>query len=169
MTRPDIADAVNRMPKNIAVAGLIKKLPSEIRDDENVLEIANGTYSDKPALLVLTDKRILFVGKWMFETKSEDFPLARVSSVELKSGMMMSEIVIYTSNQEARIKHLTKPEAKSFVEKARTAVAAGGAPTAAPAASDPADQLVKLKALHDAGILNAAEYEQKRQELIARL
>lgn len=171
MSRPDIDDAVSRMPKNFAVNGLIKKLPDEIRDDETVIEVANGTYSDKPALLVLTSKRILFVGKWMFQKHTEDFPLSRISSVELKSGMLMSEIIIYASNQEAKIKHLAKPEAKQFADKARELIAAGDSPpaSAAPAVDGPAEQLLKLKQLHDAGVLSDAEYEQKRQALVSLL
>jgi hypothetical protein len=169
MTRPDIDDAVKRMPKNFAVKGLVKKLPDEIRDDETVIAIASGTYDDKPALVVLTSARILFIGKWAFQSKSEDFPIGRVSSVELKTGVLMSDVVIYTSNQEARIKHLVNEEAKRFVAQAREAISTHSQPAPVSATADPAEQLLKLKQLLDAGIISGDEYETKRQQLLAQI
>lgn len=168
MSRPDIDAAIEALPSKFSVRKLLAKLPETVRDDETVLGLASGTYSDKPALMVLTDQRIIFIGRWAFQTQSEDFPISRISSVEVKNGVALAEIKICASNQEAKISGLARAEAKAIAEKARELISAPSVPPSQ-TGGDAADQLLKLKQLHDAGILDSAEYESKRQALVARL
>lgn len=62
----------------------------------------------------------------------------------------------------------TKKQADAF-EAIREAVLAAATAPAAPTSVDVADQLSKLAALHDAGVLTDDEFSAKKTDLLARL
>lgn len=171
--RQDIADAIARMPSKLGAKKELKALPDELWEGETVEVIASGTYSDGVGILVATDRRLLFLFKGLIRSISEDFAYARISSIEYKGGMAFASVIVYVSNQKAEIKNLTKGEAKMIVDLARNRMNNPRPPepvsASVPVVESPADQLLKLKQLHDAGVLTDEQYAEKTAPLIAEL
>ena len=121
--------------------------------------------------------RILFVRETFGSSKIEDFGLDRVSSIEEKSGMMMSELKVFASGNDGHIKSIVKADASAFADAARKQLrqrqmasrsVAPAVPLAAPQPTvDPLEQLKKLGQLQAAGIITAAEFEAKKATLMA--
>ena len=165
--RQDIADAISRMPSKFGAKRELKALPDELGPGETVEIIASGTYSDGVGILVATNRRLLFLFKGLVRSISEDFAYDRISSIEYKGGLALASINVYVSNQKAEIKSLTKPEAKAIVDLTRERMNAPK--TASAPAPSVADQLLKLKELHAAGVLTDEQYAEKSAPLIGQL
>lgn len=135
---------------------------------EHVSYLIGGRYGKSQGILVLTETRLMFVNVGLFSAQTEDFGLDKVSSIEIKSKLLLGDITVYTSNQKATINNVDKFVGAEFVKQARSALGGSKRPVAAPTEGT-ADQLLKLKQLHEAGVLTDAEYETKRATLVAQL
>lgn len=172
-TRPDIASAKSRMRVTFGGGKEIKRLPEHLWDREQVERMTTGSYQGGSGLLVLTDRRLLFLKEGMLSKKSEDFPLDKVSSIQWSSGMMLGTVTVFASGNKAEIKNVNKDDGKDITDLVRARVstskptAAGDAPSAVHV--DPADQLRKLGELRDAGVLTPEEFEAKKADLLARM
>lgn len=169
--RPDIEAALARMGSKFGAKRELKALPDELLENETVHHIVSGEYSGGLGILVATDRRLLFVFRGIMKQITEDFGYNRISSIEYNGGMLLGGIKVYVSNQKAEIKNLQKTEAKRIVDDVRAFMnkpaEANNAP--APAPSSVHDELMKLKKLHEAGILDDATYEAKSKPLIEQL
>lgn len=175
--RTDIAAAVG----GIATLGgkrEIEALHTYLYDGEHVSAAAVGTYANGGGLLVLTSERLLFVLHGHVKRAQEDFPLARIASVEWKSGLMTGEITIKASGANAVIKGVQKKDGQRLVDAARTAVRETTASHVVPAPSsaagagadgDPRTVLRELQAWHTEGLITDEEYAAKRAEVLARV
>lgn len=169
--RADIAAARDRLkgPK-IGAGRELRKLVDHLAPDEEVRAVAPGSFGGGTGLLVLTDRRILFVLETIMKRMMEDFPLRAISSVTTKSGIVNATVSIMTGGARAEITAVYKEDAKAFVDLARDAVATyGAAPAAAapaPAAST-ADELAKLAGLRTQGILTDEEFAAAKARLLA--
>ncbi|ONI63302.1 hypothetical protein CSIV_14170 [Microbacterium sp. CSI-V] len=153
------------MPASGFVRRDLNHLETHLADGETVDRIVSGTYDNANGILVLTDRRLLFLNHGILSQRSEDFPLEKISSVQFKGGMMLGEVTIYTSNQQATIKNVAKPLGKTFTDAVRSR---GSAPRAA-APPDHAQQLAQLAELRTAGVLTEDEFAAKKAEILARM
>lgn len=167
--RPDIEAAIARMGTKFGSKREIKALPDELHENETVNHIVVGEYSGGQGILVATDRRLLFIFRGIMKQITEDFGYDRISSIEYKGGMMLASIKVYVSNQKAEIGNLQKAEAKRIVDDVRTRMNQPTHATPAEPAPSVADELLKLKQLHDAGVLDDATYEAKRGPLVDKL
>ncbi|MDQ3162741.1 MAG: PH domain-containing protein [Actinomycetota bacterium] len=127
--------------------------------------------------IVTTDRRIMFVEQGMIRSNLEDFPYDKVSSVKSETGMRSGKLTIFTSGNKAELKDIhPKARVTEIGDYVRARISAGSSnkqsePTAAPAAppDGPMEQLKKLGELRDAGVLNEAEFEAKKTELLSRM
>lgn len=149
-----------------AVAKELRKLPALLDDRESVVNLAQGTYDKHAGLVVVTDRRVMFVEEGlMFRSRLEDFPYDRIGSVQTENGFLHGKLTIFASGNKAAIeKVLPKERAKEVGDYVRARVCGGAVPS-----GDVLDQLKKLGELRDAGILTPAEFEAKRGDLAARL
>jgi PH (Pleckstrin Homology) domain-containing protein/putative oligomerization/nucleic acid binding protein len=136
--------------------------------------MAGGTYGPGIGLVVLTDRRLLFVKDGMTRQVTEDFPLDKVSSVQWSAGLAVGTLTIFASGNKAEIRSMNKKDGKQVADAARDRLnnkaPQPAAPTAPPAGgTDVYEQLRKLGELHDAGILTPDEFNTKKQELLNRL
>ena len=86
---------------------------------------------------------------------------------------MGHQVKFFASGNEVRLKWIDKnSDVPAFVETVRKEMKASKTAPAAPAnggSTDVADQIRKLAALRDDGLLTDEEYESKRAELLARI
>lgn len=117
--RPDIEAAKAQMPKHLGSGREIKKLAEHLWEGETVERMVGGTYGRGTGLVVLTDRRVLFLIHGVMSQQTEDFPIDRISSIQWSSGMMMGTITIYVSGNKAEIKNVDKNAGKTLVETVR--------------------------------------------------
>ena len=84
--RPDIAAAKERMRVKFGGGREIKRLTEHLWEGETVDQMTTGAYGKGTGLVVLTDRRLLFVQDGVMSKTSEDFPMDKVSSVQWSSG-----------------------------------------------------------------------------------
>jgi hypothetical protein len=181
--RPDIEAAMAKMSHKMGSKREIKRLPEHLWPDEKVALMASGLYGPGTGVLVLTDRRLLFVKDGMMSKVTEDFPLDKVSSVQWQTGMMLGTLTIFASGNKAEIKNVQKPDGKAIADAVRGRLAGSSAPAqpqpvidvppaAAPQSAttpDAHERLRKLADLHRDGIITDEEFNAKRQLLIDEL
>ncbi len=172
--RPDVAAAKHKMRVKLGGGREIKRLTEHLWEGENVDAMTTGTYGKGTGLIVLTDRRLLFVQDGFTSKTSEDLPMDKVSSVQWSSGMVFGTIIIFASGNKSEIKNVNKDDGKEIVDKIRHRLSAPRESAPAPpdpsaSTADPIEQLKRLGELRDAGVVTAEEFEAKKADLLARL
>lgn len=176
--RPDIESAKARMRVKMGGGREIKKLAGYLWEGETVQRMTTGTYGKGTGLVVMTDRRLVFVQDGVMSKSTEDFPYSKISSVSWNSGMMLGTLVVFASGNKAEIKNMNKDDGKEMADALRERLADSPASqTLATSASAPAaasgpdvmEQLKKLGELRDAGVLTPEEFDAKKADLLSRL
>lgn len=150
----------------------IKELPSVLWDGELPMHLVDGRYNKGYGILVATDRRLVFMDKGLFSLKVEDFPYDRILSVEAKTGMVMGQLTIHTAAGKEEIQQVTKERVHPLAEWIRANIREDKTspeppvPVAAPSVSSLADELTKLAALRDQGILTDDEFNTQKARLL---
>jgi Bacterial PH domain/Short C-terminal domain len=156
----------------------LKKLDEYLWPDETVSRMATGTYAQKNGLLVLTDRRLIFLYHGWTGRRNEDFPLDTLTSVSSSSGLALGSVTVFSGGAKAEIKNVNKADAKALVDEMRNRLATRGAqhatspqlPTSSPQPqADVLAQLKQLGELRDAGVLTDDEFAAKKAELLSRI
>ena len=106
--RTDIEAAKQKMRTKVGSGREIKKLTSYLWDNETVNLMAGGTYGAGTGLVVLTDRRLLFLKEGVLSRTTEDFPMEKISSVQWSSGMLNGTLTVFASGNKAEIKAMNK-------------------------------------------------------------
>lgn len=165
-------------PRSLARLPFPPNLLGLLYEQELVVNLARGSYDGKQGLVVVTDRRVLFLSEGIGRHKLEDFPYDKVTSVQSEKGMVNGGLKIFASGNAAVIENMYPKErapeigdyVRSQLHKAPESVAPV-AESAAPVAptADPMEQIRKLGELRDAGLLTPDEFEQKKRELLERI
>ena len=84
----------------------------------------------------------------------------------------MGCIDIFASGNKAEIKNISKDHVKPFAEYVRARITGTTIHASAPALShvdDPVKKLTQIKEMLDAGLINQAEYDTKKSEILSRM
>ncbi|MDG1842224.1 MAG: PH domain-containing protein [Crocinitomicaceae bacterium] len=141
--------------------------------EESVDHLVQGVYNDSQGVLVSTNTRLIFIDKGLiYGLKVEDFPLDKISSIEYETGLLMSKIKIYTSNNKAIIEEISpKNYARLFSEFVRKKLS-DKTPSQYQndiGKTDVLDQIEKLSKLKEKGILTEEEFNEQKQKLLNKL
>lgn len=170
-----LSAAVERLGKAARIFGRkeVRHLRNILRATEDVFELGQGQYGPKQGVVVLTSERLFFFEKSMMGSESlEEFPLASISSLSVNKKMTGEELKIFASGNQAQISSMMHGQADAMVRAfhaAKTAVSSNrGAttPPDAPAPTDPVEQLERLAALRDKGILTDDEFAAKKADIL---
>lgn len=175
--RPDIEAARNAMPKALGTKREVEHLAEYLWENERVERMVGGTYVNAQGLVVLTDRRVLFIDHGVMSRRSEDFPIEKISSAQWSAGMVLGTATIFASGNKAEIKNIHKEAGKLLVDAIRSRIGSGQdqAPSASAFAaapggqSDVIEQVRKLGELRDAGVLTDEEFASKKADLLSRL
>jgi hypothetical protein len=178
--RPDIQAAKDKMQPRLGAGREMKRLTNHLWEGESVHLMAAGRYGGGTGLVVLTERRLLFVMDGMTRQTIEDFPLDKVSSVQWSSGMVLGTLTIFASGNKADIDQMNKKDGKQIADTVRARLT-GSTPapyppapavqSASPTVNNPDvyEQLRKLGELRDLGVVTPEEFEQKKRELLSRI
>jgi Protein of unknown function (DUF2510) len=75
--RSDIAAAKGKMRVKFGAGREIKRLPEHLWEGETVDQMTTGMYGKGNGLVVLTDRRLLFLHEGLMSKTSEDFPIEK--------------------------------------------------------------------------------------------
>jgi hypothetical protein len=134
--------------------------------------MTSGADGKGTGLVVLTDRRLLFVQHGIMSQTAEDFPRDKVSSIQWSSGMMLGTITAFASGNKAVIKNVDKGDGKEIVDLIRHRLSEQ-APRASAATRGGGEgiyeQLRKLGELQFAGVLTDEEFKRKKADLPGEL
>src|SRR5690349_7190273 len=123
--RDDITQARSLMSSKLGSGREIKRLVEYLWEDERVDRMVSGSYGGGLGLLVLTDRRLLFLKDGITSKTHEDFPIERVTSVQWSSGMATGKVIIFASGNKAEITNVTKKDGKDLTDLVRSRIAPG--------------------------------------------
>lgn len=158
--RTDIAEAKSRMHVRMKGGREIKRLVEHLWQGETVDRMTVAKHGLGKGVIVLTNRRVFFIQQGMLAHKIEDFPIDRVTSVELSSGWATGSLSVSVPGNKAVFVNVNKHDGKDMADLIRSRI--GSAP-------DVMAQLRELGELRDAGVVTPEEFEAKKAELLKRL
>lgn len=126
--------------------------------------------SFKGIFTAVTDKRIVIAIPQFLGDDERHIPYFSVTSVDLDTGLVNRRVSIQTKGQTYHVQAQgpSKDELRDAMRFIREQVEAANRPQQVQATSepDPTDRLMKVKELHDQGLLTDDEFEEKRRALV---
>lgn len=169
-----IAAAKAKMGSTFGAGREIDNLHQHLLAGEVVQRMASGRYEGDLGLVVLTSHRLLVVFHGIMRQRLEDFPLDKISSVQVKTGMLGGEITVHASGNKATIDRVEKATAQAIADAIRARIngissAAPAAPVAAAPAASAMEEMKRLTEMKEAGFVTDAEFSDAKAKLLARL
>lgn len=103
-------------------------LAGHLLQGEEVARIVGGTCGGGIGILVLTDRRVIFLRDGWTGQTFEDFPLEKVSSVQWTAGVMSGTLTIFTSGNKSAVTHMDKDTGKALADDVRATISGPGRP-----------------------------------------
>ncbi|WP_018505533.1 PH domain-containing protein [Parafrankia discariae] len=173
--REDIEHARRKARLRIGRSREVRYLAEHLWAGEHVERLARGSRGREGGLVVLTDRRLLFVSEGRRRRASEEFQLRNVSSVEWAAGLAFGKITVFASGGKAEITNVDRRAGREITDLIlrRLGLAAPVPPAAALSSAaalsgelDLRDRLRRLGELRDAGVLTREEFEGKLARLL---
>jgi hypothetical protein len=126
----------------------------------------------KTHLLVVTDHRVVLWGRGTFQSSLNAFEIRDIQSVELQKSLFGGAAIMFNiGGKDECFANVNKLDAKFMSELIRSKItdcqsATTAGPTSVVANSDPVDQLERLAALHEQGMISAEEFATMKQKLL---
>jgi hypothetical protein len=137
----------------------LRGLRSHLRAEESVAAVGRGAHDGRPAVVALTDRRVLVHARTRAGETLEEVPRAQVEALEADGA---GGLVIRAAGRRLALARMRPGHPEAL------AAAFGPAEPSAEAA-DPIDQLRRLGELRDAGVVTQAEFEAKKAALLDRI
>ena len=100
-------------------------LPQMLMGGEQVLAFTSGLMDGNTWLIVLTDKRIIFLDKGLlYGLEQVSIDLDRVNSIASTTGLMFGEILITDGARQRKIEDVSKHSVRIFTNKVQAAIEA---------------------------------------------
>lgn len=98
----------------------LKALPDLLAAGEQVFAFSSGFMDGKSWLIVLTDKRILFLNKgFLYGLDQSSISLDKINSISGSTGILFGDIVVEDGANKHWIKRVWKGSVAKFIAKAR--------------------------------------------------
>lgn len=142
--------------------GEIKQLPRILWEGEKIEAVAQGWYKAGIALVVATNRRLLLIDKKWLDTKIDDYPYSRITSVEQDSNLWLGKLVIVMPNENITINRIPSKTLQKFCSVITSHIA--NDPTNRPHMSSKLNSLQMLALMLDRGLLTDEQFtaESKR-------
>jgi hypothetical protein len=148
----------------------VQRLAAVLVPEEALVDMATGQSDKQLAVVLVTDRRVFVAkqksGALVQKVIIEEFPLTNVSSVE-SGGGFLGKLSIYASGNSCEMTRMNVQEAQSVAAAIRERMGVSHAAPAQAAAGSVADELKKLAALRDSGVLTDEEFQAQKRRLLA--
>ena len=145
-------------------------LPEVLSDNEQVLAFTSGLMDNNTWLITLTNKRIIFLDKGMIYGLTQvSIDLDKINSVSGQTGLIFGKIMITDGATHRIIENVWKKTVTAFTNKVQKAIEANkNQSNQAPSSSNNTfEQLEKLAAMKEKGILSAEEFDLAKKKILA--
>jgi len=177
-TRADILSAVHQVNVKLSRADwrALAVLQDDLDSVETVLRLAWGYLQtgsfQQSGILVLTDRRVIFIHSGVIQSRQISVPLDTVTAVSVSEGLLQSTIKTTGPQSNVVVNRVNKSDAEDIARELRTILAnrahgATQAPTARDQIGNVADELERLASLRDRGILTDVEFAAQKARLLA--
>jgi hypothetical protein len=148
----------------------LNHVQSILMENEQVLAFTSGLMDAHTWLIVLTDRRILFLHKGMiYGLKQTSIDLAKVNAVTADTKLLFGTIRIEDSARQRTIERVSKKSAIRFTNKTREALDALNKPldySTNNTVESTVSTLEKLLSLKERGVLNEEEFEEQKNRIL---
>lgn len=155
--------------------GLLFRAKQHLESGEELIAFAKGIGKSKSdpngpdgsALMIATDRRVIFYCESVKSTNIEDLRYAAITSVSINNRFVFSDITVISSGTQAVLRDVSREEAMAFAPEVRSRI--GKKDQAQILTMDVAGQISKLAELRDKGVLSEEEFTGKKKALLDRL
>ena len=148
----------------------IAKGIDQVIGDEEIIDATVGMADGKAlwktvkmqCLVVLTPTRVAVSTNGGF--KSEDMLLSKISSIDVKPGVLSSTVTFHASGNDLTVEKMA--DAADFVKNVKHHMSSTDTPMVTANTVDIADQLKKLADLKEQGILTEDEFSAQKTKLL---
>lgn len=162
--REDLVQAAERTAFGRPPDARLVDLLALLTADEAVVQVMEGRSGRVSGLLVLTSRRLLFVGDG--RVPPTVLELTGIQTVESQTRRGMSSFRMTAAGGTLSVDRILGNQADSLADNVRRATAP---PVQSQAAVDPVVQLDELRALYHAGMVDDAEYRIRKQQLFDQI
>ena len=145
-------------------------LPAILMTGEQVLGFTSGLMDGNTWLIVLTDRRIIFLDRGFFYgLKQSVIDLDKVNTVSGQTGLILGSISIQDGASNRTIRNVPKRTVLKFTNKVQEALQARKSTSfgVVPQVNeDLYSKLERLAALQEKGILTAEEFKRQKEKLL---
>lgn len=150
-------------------------LPKVMNDGEKILALTSGFMNGTTWLAVCTDTRVIFLDRGMiFGLRQQQISLDQIHSIDNTAGLVFGAIRIWDGASYIVISMVLKQSIERFVSATKLAMEARKRAHSPAGASPPSasasvvEQLEKLAALKEKGLLTEVEFQQQKQKLLTQ-
>ena len=136
-----------------------------LRVSERVEALGEGRRSGRKLVVVLTDERLFIADKSSRAGAVDDFPLDEVAALRADR----QRLVVEAAGARTEIEDLAPGQADELAARFRELRPPSSEAAAAEEEVDPIVLLERLAALRDKGVIEPAEFEAKKAELLRRI
>jgi hypothetical protein len=102
----------------------VAMLPRLLKAGEQVIDVCHGTTGGRPAVMVVTDRRVLYMQRRrLWGADVESMPLAHVRSAEDHMGVRHATVVIETGGRVFEVGDVDRALAQMFCARLRAQLA----------------------------------------------
>jgi hypothetical protein len=106
----EVAEA--KLKRRWVVTEELEALPGELRDDERLLTMSEANRGFRPGLLVITDRRLLWLYRGATNERWLDFALDEVDSIRRKRGLMEVRLLLEARGEKIELSDIV-PRARA--------------------------------------------------------
>jgi hypothetical protein len=174
-SRSDITSAEERMKARLprAARRALAVLAQDLEPGEDVLRMAlgllQGSVVQQNGLLVLTARRILFIHSGFVQSQQISVPLDTVTAVTVSKGPLHSTVKTTGPQSNVVVGRVDKTDAEDFAAELRSILANRAHGMTQPQnhpVGGVAEELERLAALRDRGILTDVEFMTQKSKLL---
>jgi hypothetical protein len=177
-----MSEHASRVEHNKRLRKRLGKAEQALTEGEEIIDGATGmvpvrrmgTQTSRNGVVIATDRRVILFATKVGGYDVQDFAYGLLTSVDHKKGVMYGDLRLNAAGDSAHVKQIPKDDIERLAQSIRGRIATSHAPqAAAPAAAesaaappDPHDELRKLAALRDDGIITEEDFEAKKRQLL---
>ncbi len=156
---------------------LIEAAQSHMEDGESPEAAILGVYvthrvgrkASRRGVMIATDRRVVFYSKKVTGYEFEAFPYPTISSLKGGRGLLGATVTLHASGNRAYMKRIRNGAIKRFTDTVCSRIGRSDADAAGVTVRPFDEQIEKLGALRDRGLLTQEEFDAKKTEILARL
>lgn len=181
---PRVTERAEHIENNKRLRKRLGKAEQVLLEGEEILDGATGVIrvqrmgqtTARNGVVIATDRRVILFTSKMGGYDVQDFAYGLLTSVDHKKGMAFGDLHLNAAGDHAHVKQIPKADIERLAQSIRDRMAMTHRPDAqqtaavpaqpTPAQSDPHEELRKLAALRDEGIITGEDFEAKKRQLL---